>query len=236
MNSIVLLFSIILLLIFFIILSKIVFNSQIIGYDYQDIQCPIGNCATDINTGMKSCPEDVTKGIIINPSFQVCNPPGTCLNDKGPRFAMQSDGSSIVGKCEGNIECPCVSNKICSRSTMSALGVNFYDLLDTVTDNIVISGEFLCEKGVNILNKCPKQESLITGDELITCMGFDSGCLAGFNGSACYRGILAIKTNNPSSVNSLNVNSFNVACVTGEPCPCGSLTVYDENSESIVCN
>jgi len=72
--------------------------------------CPSGECPTNIRTGEKRCPVNLSAPIQYDPINEVCNPPDTCTANQTP-YALQLDGSSNVnGLCgTGNKNCRCVN-------------------------------------------------------------------------------------------------------------------------------
>jgi hypothetical protein len=97
------------------------------------IQCGISNCAVNLLTGFKRCPEP-TQSINANPRFEVCNQPFACDNPLTP-FALQSDGSTnLQGICQNGIQCPCKRQMQCAdyiTSLFQAQGGNPYAPLPT---------------------------------------------------------------------------------------------------------
>lgn len=78
---------------------------------YQD--CAIGDCATNIYTGQKRCP-NLNQTVAANTEFEVCNIAFGCNNPSTP-YAVQSDGSAIyTGNCEPGVQCPCLSYPRCA--------------------------------------------------------------------------------------------------------------------------
>lgn len=60
------------------------------------------------------------------------------------------------------------------------------------------------------------------------------GC-SGLYGSPCLQGTLAFLSDSPDTLTQSNINTTQLACVRGEPCPCGYVTIYDINYGGIVC-
>lgn len=89
------------------------------------LQCPRGQCATNIYNGEKRCLDDDTTSIIYDPTFEVCNSRYTCENLK-TRYAVQNDGSADVsGICPPQNTCRCLQKPQCGTSvlvTFNSLG------------------------------------------------------------------------------------------------------------------
>lgn len=81
--------------------------------------CGIGQCATNLQSGFKTCPPS-NESITIDPSQEVCNSPFVCDNLLTP-YALQSDGSTdLNGVCEPNVQCPCLAISQCPEYVLSA--------------------------------------------------------------------------------------------------------------------
>lgn len=81
--------------------------------------CPPGQCATNILSGFKTCPQDSGDTIGYNPTQEVCNDAFFCTNPLTP-FAVLSDGSTnIDGVCETSVQCQCVSTPQCASYVTS---------------------------------------------------------------------------------------------------------------------
>ncbi len=228
----------VIILILFIYFIILIYNSEVIGYFTTDLRCQPGYCATDITTGFKKCPRLSTESVLYDSSKEVCNSPGKCDNKNGPQYALHSDGSSTLVSCESNSECRCINEEICSRYTLSSLNPNPNITSDTITKNLTLTGRNLCSVPVTSIPRC-KSKTNITRKELSNCMGYDNNCTEGFIGSICSRGILAIISDDSERFSNENFSDFalnhRVACVAGNPCPCGKITVYDTNSNKIIC-
>lgn len=84
-----------------------------------NIMCAPGQCATNLQSGFKSCPTNEQDRIAVNPAQDVCNSPFVCDNPLTP-FAVQSDGSTnINGICEPNTTCPCLRVSQCPEYIIS---------------------------------------------------------------------------------------------------------------------
>lgn len=71
-------------------------------------------------------------------------------------------------------------------------------------------------------------------NDILLCQGMVSGC-SGLLGSPCLQGTLAALTNNPDSITEQTLPTTQFACVSGEPCPCGQLAIFDTNFGAIIC-
>jgi hypothetical protein len=54
-------------------------------------------------------------------------------------------------------------------------------------------------------------------------------------GNACLQGTLAFLSENPDTLTQANIITTQLACVRGEPCPCGQVAIFDTNFGGIVC-
>lgn len=92
----------------------------------------------------------------------------------------------------------------------------------------------LSNPGCNFVS-APDGNSM-TYKELLLCMGqaAPGGC-SGLIGNACLQGTLALVTNTPETLTQASITSSQFACVRGESCPCGQITIFDTNFGGIVC-
>lgn len=108
------------ILIFFLLVWIIIlfYIKKGITNDSVYLQCIPGECATNIYTGEKLCPENTTDMILIDPSYQVCNSRYTCNNPITP-FALNTDGSTNSnGVCENGQICRCLRTASCASDNL----------------------------------------------------------------------------------------------------------------------
>jgi len=233
-----------------------------------NIVCAPGQCATDLQSGFKTCPVNEIDSITVNPAQAVCNSPFVCDNLLTP-YAVQSDQSTnISGVCEPNTECPCLKVSQCADYILSAFTTsngNPYESLGgqritfpqnssyvandgSSTDNPPLqfnnpSITFcaaslawlpLSNPGCNFVSAANGNSMNI--EDLILCMGMaNPGGCSGVFGNACLQGTLALLSSNPDTVTPENISRSQYACVRGEPCPCGQITIFDTNYGGVVC-
>lgn len=78
------------------------------------IQCEENQCATNIFTGEKTCPE-IGETIRAEAPFEVCNGRYLCNNNITP-YALQTNGSTRRdGICQEGIECSCLRQPLCAN-------------------------------------------------------------------------------------------------------------------------
>lgn len=209
------------------------------------LPCPKDECATNVKTGQKTCPEK--DGIIYYfQGDEVCNPRNSCTSNFTP-YAVTSDGSTnFDGVCQDD-ECPCLSHMICSDYILSSFSVNgpltlgrtsfpqiIYDQGPIIIDNPSTQFCLASSSWLPLSSPGCGFTDNLTVNDLKFCMGGQSGC-GGYNASPCMKGVLAAVTNNVESVNSSNLLSQQYGCVAGEPCPCDRVALYDTQSKKIVC-
>ncbi|CAH6421719.1 Hypothetical protein HVR_LOCUS1359 [uncultured virus] len=229
------------------------------------IQCAPGQCATDLQSGFKSCPTG-DQVISVNPAQAVCNSPTVCDNLLTP-FALQSDGSTnINGVCEQNSQCPCLRVSQCPEYVLSIFTANNGSPYQSLPGQritfpqestyINLNGQAttvppiqynnpattfcaaplswlpLSTPGCNFVSAA--NANVMDYDDLLICMGMINGC-DGFTGSPCLQGTLAFLSPNPDDVNQNNIDTTQLACVSGEPCPCGTVAIFDTSFGGIVC-
>jgi hypothetical protein len=76
----------------------------------------------------------------------------------------------------------------------------------------------------------------MTYNDIVLCMGMaNPGGCNGLFGNPCLQGTLALLSSNPDTVNINDLAISQYACVRGEPCPCGQISIFDTNFGGIVC-
>lgn len=220
-----------------------------------DMLCPVGQCATNILSGFKRCPEE-NVAISVDPSKEVCNERYLCTSPITP-YAMNSDGSTnYYGVCEPGVICPCLRVNQCPEyivSMFTASDGNPYNPLTgqritfpQITGSPPLQytiGKAFCAAplawlplstpGCNFISSA--QGNSITYDDLLMCMGLVSGCSDGGPSSPCAQGVLALITDDPDAVTQTNIVNGQYGCVQGLPCPCGQLAIYDTTFGGIIC-
>jgi hypothetical protein len=229
------------------------------------VTCPPDQCATDIFSGFKTCPQRGSS-IVIDPAQSVCNSRTLCDNPLTP-FAVQSDGSTnIEGVCEANVACPCLKVSQCPNYVLSAFNssngnayiglagqrilfpqtTTFVSTNGGVSDQPPIQysdpGTTFCFAPISWLPLSnPGCNFVSTADNGTMTYNDLLVCMGqangcdGITGNACLQGTLAIVTPNPDTLSQANIGTAQYACVAGAPCPCGFVTVYDTNYGGVVC-
>lgn len=210
------------------------------------IPCQPGDCATNIETGMKTCPSTDTEIIHANPVYEVCNGRYTCDNQLTP-FALLSDGSTnFYGQCETGVECACLKQPQCADYILSAFTASNGNPYSDVTGQRLLFPQIahtppiqttFCTAPVSWLPLAtPGCNFIDEVDEaaLRVCMGLPKSC-NGALGDPCLQGVLAVISTAENQTQLGNINSWMVGCVRGQSCPCGQLTVFDTGTGSIIC-
>lgn len=227
--------------------------------------CPAGQCATDLFTGLKTCPSENVP-IIINPMTSVCNSRYVCDNTLTP-FAIMSDGSTnLNGVCEPGVECGCLRYQQCPNYILSAFtvrGGNVYQPIANQRISFPQISTYLSEATGETTTLPPIQyndsttfcfaslawlplstpgcnfyPATQTNSMTIEDVALCQGMINGCTGvvgNPCLQGVLAIISNDPDNINRNNISTMQFGCVRGEPCPCGKLAVYDTNFGGIIC-
>lgn len=227
------------------------------------LPCNPGQCPTNIQTGVKTCPLNDSITLYADPLTQVCNSRYLCDNPLTP-YALQLDGSTNPqGSCEPGLECPCFRHGQCPSYILSAFtsfsGNAFNDfknqrsLLPQVSSYSLNGNQsnvppiefqsnnfIFCTAPFNWLAFSSPGCGFINGfgdislQEIELCMGMASGC-SGLYGSPCAQGTLAFISKDAAAVKAEDLKNLSVGCVTGNSCPCGSIAFYDTNYGGIVC-
>jgi hypothetical protein len=214
--------------------------------------CPVNQCATNIQSGFKTCPVG-NELIPYDPVNEVCNSRYLCTSTITP-YALQPDGSTdIYGVCPTNVECPCVRINTCPSyittifsstgnpyQSLTGQRITFPQKSSAPPITYTLGQQFctipsawlpLTNPGCNFISATQG----MSYDNLVTCMGMINGCSGIGPGSPCLQGTLALITNNPDTVTTKNLYTYQYGCVTSTPCECGQLAIFDTDFGNIVC-
>lgn len=227
------------------------------------LTCPPGQCATNVLTGTKTCPASATATISYTESNEVCNSPFVCDNPVTP-YALNSDGSTnFQGVCAPNTTCPCVREQTCADYIVAlftgANGDPYSDLdgqrLFFPQSNLSITtggatdqppliysdpGTTFCTVPIAWLGIANPGCNFIetfspTYTDVVNCMGLPNGCTGGYVANPCLQGTLAFVTDDSADFGQADIDTTPVGCVRGEPCPCGTVAIYDTQVGAITC-
>lgn len=226
--------------------------------------CKPGQCATNLQSGAKTCPSQ-NISIQINPTSDVCNGRYVCDNPLTP-YAVQSDGSSnISGQCEPNTECACIKAQQCPSyilSIFTSSGGNPYQSLSgqrlifpQESTFVSINGTTTSNPPIQLSNPTTNfctaplswlplstpgcgfkiaNPNSMSYQDLLICTGMVNKC-SGIQGNPCLQGTLALISDNPDTLQQSTINQAQYGCVSGSPCPCGLLPIFDTQYGNIIC-
>lgn len=218
------------------------------------VQCPVDQCATNIFNGQKRCPSS-GKQIASNINFEVCSSPFVC-DDPSLPFAVQSDQSTnLEGNCEQGVQCRCISQLQCPEyiqsiftsdngnpyASIAGQRVSFVQNTNSGQTPIVYNFEDhkFCTVPIAWLPRSTPGCSFmnqITPQTITECMGGPRGCNdSNYFFNPCSRGTLAFITNNSNNFSAESIEFIPLGCVSGSPCQCGLVAVYDTQIQQIVC-
>lgn len=228
---------------------------------HQNLNCPVNECAVDIKTGLKRCPEP-NAHISYNPQKEVCSIPNGCSNSLLP-YAVQPDGGvSFDGRCPNNSICPCVKFPQCPEYIVSAFSakngnpysnnsgqrLNFpqFSFYTNPSDNQYtnslpitysdLSSTF-CAVPINWITLatpgCPATVGAPTLNDIVVCMNLPR--LQG--GNACLNGALAFLPQSTSNFSSSQALNTPLGCVRGNSVQCdiGEANVWDNQLGAMIC-
>jgi hypothetical protein len=229
------------------------------------ITCAPGQCGTNIFSGFKTCPPEGESIVInpaqsVCNSRYVCDNPLTpfAVRSDGSTNINGVCEEGVECQCLKVSQCP-----IYVRSVFTTSNGNPYESLDGQRITFPQQSSYVNTSG-NISNDPPIQfnnpattfclapvswlplsnpgcnfvslagSNSMSYNDVLTCMGMISGC-GGFTGSPCLQGTLAFVTDNPDILTQANIDTAQLGCVSGSPCPCGTAAIYDTNFGNIVC-
>jgi hypothetical protein len=86
-------------------------------------ECPEGECAIDLKTGIKRCPQNDNTRIVYNQAFEGCSAKFFCTNDDLPYAVRSSGETDTFGVCETDIECRCTDQVVCPKFVVSSFNL-----------------------------------------------------------------------------------------------------------------
>ena len=114
-------------------------------------QCPPGQCALDIKTGLKRCAENPTSKLTYNILEEICTRINFCDYKPIP-YAVRSDGSATSNVCETTpdgekVPCRCTNKKTCSSHQLSKFIIIGENIEQNSTKNFQVVQETGIEQG-----------------------------------------------------------------------------------------
>lgn len=114
-------------------------------------ECSEGECAIDLKTGIKRCPQNNNSRIVYNRAFEGCTAKFFCTEESLP-YAIRSSGETdTFGVCDSGVECRCSSQITCPKYVVSSFNLyngssytglrkdlNYYFDQTTLDDNKII--------------------------------------------------------------------------------------------------
>jgi len=205
-----------------------------------EIQCEPGQCSTNIFTGVKDCPVNSADIKTVNPTMEVCNSPFTCENPRTPH-ALQSDGSTKIGICEGKNKCRCLQKPQCAEHVTAYFETTLGNPYQGVDGQKLIISQVNSYKDLagNFQTDSPLQfESSATEFCAISRELGERSWPPVFdeNGPAeCLNGILAYVPENSSTFTREDVENTALSCVVGTRCSSGEIPYWDTRLGRVNC-
>lgn len=222
------------------------------------VNCPIGQCATNIFNGEKRCPDSIDGTIVSNAGIEVCNPVDSCTHGKTP-FALQNDQSvRIDGLCDEGVPCRCLSRAQCpdyiaayfkvdkgnpygavigTRTTFRQVGESDIHYTGSATTTRPLSyedpsSEFCTIPSSWISRSTPGCPIIggVTHESIYNCIN-DQGNTR----NPCINGTLAYIMDDSSTFDCNSYQRIPMGCVTAEPCPSGKIPIWDRGYKDLVC-
>ncbi len=212
--------------------------------------CPKGMCATDLLTGVKTCPEIVDTQVETRIG-DVCNPPSLCTSSR-TLYAKHADGSALTAQCEAGVSCPCVRISTCPmyvQALIALAGNGSITAVQATIQKTNLNTPLVRENGSDDMCTVPMEwlfrsnpgcytaNSTPTATDVTTCLNSlpRSTVCTGINkvSTPCLQGTPAYILSDEDAEVDLLQDS--VACVAGVPCACGQIPVWSQSLGKIVC-
>lgn len=209
------------------------------------LSCPPNQCATDLKSGIKRCPQE-GQSMSYNPGIEVCNSATLCDNPLTP-FAQRSDKSTdSSGICplindgytaRGSV-CPCLRKAQCADyvtatfntrngdpyTTLQGQRIAFFQTVGTNPLTLGNAVTDFCQVPIAWLNRAiPGCSNIneVNASTFSSCLQSSNHCLTGTLAIIPQQGISLLRSP--------------VACVRGTSCQIGLLPVWDDQLGAIVC-
>lgn len=245
-------------LLIFISWTYILYGSpNIIANTSLYLQCSPGECATDVKSGEKRCPEGDETAVIYSPKSEVCNPKYSCSSFR-TQFALTGDGSTNqFGICDEGVACQCINQRRCSTyslvlfqaadgQTFETIEKNPRGLIDQISninsnedgitsisyDNPLSQSCLLNARHLNRLSpgNCATNSKTMNPSSIELCLSARNPCIMG---KLAVVGVSDIPSWRPTDQNLLNAI---VACVPGSPDDCpNKIPLWDSDSGQLTC-
>ena len=207
------------------------------GTEILRINCAPGQCATNIYSGEKRCPNEQDIVASIDPSIEVCNSPFACENILTP-YAIQSDGStSLTGLCDVDVQCKCVQRPRCASYITS-----YFESVNG-NPNLPIDSQRIVYRQVESYNNLANEYEVIspleyTDPSMQFCkVPYDWVAKQRIWPTKCISGTLVYLPDDPLTFNRDVLEETPLACVRGDGTECdeGYSPFWDTSLNMIRC-
>lgn len=98
-------------------------------------ECPENDCAVDLETGVKRCPENGKKNVVFNRAYETCSSRFFCTSDLLPFAVLSSGETDTFGVCEDEVICRCTDKIICPNYVSATINLRYgSNYIDRNTD------------------------------------------------------------------------------------------------------
>ncbi len=193
--------------------------------NYQDttFRCAIGECPTNIQTGVKRCSS--TQSLSYDPATEVCNSADRCDNPITSYAVLPTGGTDDRGVCATE-ECRCSTTAACPSWISAAFklddGLYTQRVLDQ-TNSIPLGYQcYVAQSEIQALG-CYIPEGGDVQAATTECLQLYPEC---GQIPLCRAGVLAYVDDGLAS---------RYACVNSSTCPCGTTTILNPITGSVTC-
>lgn len=86
-------------------------------------ECPENQCAIDLETGVKRCPENGSVRIVYNNSYESCTAKYYCTSEKLPYAILSSGETDTFGVCDDDVICRCTDKIVCPNYVTATINL-----------------------------------------------------------------------------------------------------------------
>lgn len=206
------------------------------------LSCAPMECATDLVTGIKRCPNDINQ-VVLPTASEVCNPRDACTNNLTPYAVNTDDSTNSTGICSEGYVCPCLAGPQCANYILTSFTTNngnpytdlpgqqiFFNQTTSTPPIKVDNTDTFCTIPANFLfNSSP-------GCNFTTTLSMQTLDVCMNQVNTCQLGAPAFITDNYNFDPNTDYIDTPVACVRGDNvCSSGTIPVFNTKYGSMVC-
>lgn len=86
-------------------------------------ECPENECAIDLETGVKRCPENGSVRVVYNSAYESCTAKYFCTSKELPYAILSSGETDSFGVCDDDAVCRCTDKVVCPNYVTASINL-----------------------------------------------------------------------------------------------------------------